>query len=118
MLGLLLLVWGLGGDVEAIPRMRRSCTILWDAVTTYVSGEAATTLNGYRVYTSATSGVYGAYTLQVAANVTQAACRTLGLVTHNQTYYVVVTALDESGAESAASNELAVTITAGVVLVR
>jgi hypothetical protein len=118
MLGVCIL---LSTDLWAVgPRVRRSCLIGWDAVTTNVDASALTDLAGYRLYTSTTSGSYGGYTLQVGSGTTQATCRQLGLTGHNQQYYVQVTAIDGEAIpnESAVSNELALVVTMGAALFR
>lgn len=110
----LLLAALLVGHSAAAPPVRSTCTLLWDAVTTYEDGTPATSLQGYRVYTTTTRGSYHAPTLQVGEAVTQTTCQALGLTEKNQTYYVVVTALDDLGEESDASNELAIRFKGGV----
>jgi hypothetical protein len=96
------------------PRVRRSCLLGWDAV-------ADEDLAGYRVYVSTSPGIVpdgASYVLQTNNSTTQATCRQLGLVAHNQQYYVVVTAIDEVPNESQASNEQALVVTMGGVLFR
>lgn len=78
--------------------------VSWDAVTTGIDGLPVVGLQGYKVYVSTTSGVYGT-TPKVTSTTTSA--------TINQTgagkYYAVVRAYNLIG-ESANSNEVTFTI--------
>lgn len=72
----------------------------WDAVTTDTSG-APTTVTGYRLYTSKTSGTY---TPPAASDV--ATTQTSVVINQAGKYYAVATAYNDSG-ESEYSNEVA-----------
>lgn len=123
LLGICLLLVLAGSLWAAGPRVRRSCLIGWDAVTTNQGGGAIDDLTGYRVYTSTTPGITpdgSSYALQVNSSTIQATCRQLGLTVHNQQYYVKVTAIDDEipANESTGSTELALVVTMGSALFR
>lgn len=107
------------GVSHAAVRGRRSCKVAWTAPTTYVDATPQTTLSGYNIFVSATSGSYGAATLQVGSGTTQVTCRALGLLAQTAPWYLTVTALDATNStESAKSSEISVIITRGQVVFR
>jgi hypothetical protein len=101
------LVWAQG---PPNPWVRPNCVLGHTAV-------ADADLQSYRWYVSATPGIVpngSSYVLQQPSSTTTARCVQLGLVA-GMTRYLVVTAVDTTGNESLASNELWVIVSVGTV---
>lgn len=77
--------------------------LIWDAPTTNEDGTLLTDLAGYKVYWSSTSGNYNSDDSVGVSAPTQTATISLQ---ESQTWYFVVTALDDSGNESEYSDEV------------
>jgi hypothetical protein len=92
----------------AVGPVLRQCTLEWNPVTTNTDGSPATDLKEYRIYVSTTPGGQNLASPQgppILAPTTITSCTAQGITSDGQKY-VVVTAADLAGNQSAPSNEV------------
>ena len=94
---------GTGGNVSG--------TLSWSAPTTNTDGSPLADLAGYKVYYGISSGYYTGSIVLAGKDSTSVSVATLASdVPASGKYYIVVTAYDTSGIESAYSNEVAISL--------
>lgn len=102
LIGLVIIIIG-GVIAYALPTQNKT-TLTWDAPTTNVDGSPITDLGGYKVYWSATSGIYTDLNSKDVGNVLTVQVPTLGIFKGNTCF--VLTAYDIAKNESDFSNEV------------
>lgn len=110
LLGIVLTIAVGVGVVVGLP-FKQNNTICWDAPTTNTDGTPLTDLLGYKVYWSATSGLFtdtNSKDIGMATPSGIGACYTITSMPDGL-YYMVVTAYNSVRAESAFSNEISKT---------
>ena len=88
-----------------------SVTLVWDPSVTYEDGTALSDLQGYRLYSGTTNGIYTGY-----IDVSNATSVTISTLQPGCRNYFTVTAVSRSGIESFFSAEVSLDVPAGILV--